>query len=363
MPTYTSTSGFTRELSKKIDKTKEARNGEGIYKRRNRRTYRVVMHLTTYLKLLNTNPNRLNLYADGYAVRLRPDEYFDENGHRNKKLPTSIELGKNAFIYFKSIGSWKTYYKFCKNFKEVVELTTTPNQNNLFDSWIGEYCNYIKNTQPQKVSLICTTDYDGKKKEVKNLLKELIDNKTTLFEKDGNNNFSIPAQAGLGNYDYDYASADEIEHVRYQMAYLIYKVPGMKKELEEQTGFSSDKIDACENHVINYCKKNNLLNFQVLASINAWDLHKNVPICPLCKSEITAKEFFTTIDQDEGREEEDNTQSSIELMHIEPLRAGEFNHRTYNLGWGHKHCNIIQGPSSISETLEKLKRILQNNGM
>ena len=73
MPTYTSTSGFTRELSKKIDKTKEARNGEGIYKRRNRRTYRVVMHLSTYLKLLNTNPKRLNLYAEGYAIRLRPE--------------------------------------------------------------------------------------------------------------------------------------------------------------------------------------------------------------------------------------------------------------------------------------------------
>ena len=38
----------------------------------------------------------------------------------------------------------KTYNKFCKNFREVVELTTTPNQSNLFDSWIGEYCNYIK---------------------------------------------------------------------------------------------------------------------------------------------------------------------------------------------------------------------------
>ena len=189
----------------------------------------------------------------------------------------------------------------------------------------------------------------------------MVDNKITLFEKDNKGNFTIPAQAGLGNYDYDYASADEIEHVRYQMAYLIYKVPGMKKELQEQTGFSADKIFACEKHVTNYCNKNNLLNFKLLASINAWDIDKNVPICPLCKFELTAKEFFTTIDQDEGREEEDNTQSSIELMHIVPLKAGEFNHRTYNLGWGHKHCNIIQGPDSIAETLNKLKVILRNN--
>jgi len=110
-------------------------------------------------------------------------------------------------------------------------------------------------------------------------------------------------------------------------------------------------------------KKENLIDFKKLAEIKAWDTTKNLPICPLCKNKITAAELFAGIEQDEGREEEDNTQSAIELMHIKPLKPGEFNHCAYNLGWGHKHCNIIQGSASIDETLQKLKIILQSNGM
>mgnify|MGYP001256296801 CR=1 FL=1 len=40
-----------------------------------------------------------------------------------------------------------------------------------------------------------------------------------------------------------------------------------------------------------------------------------------------------------------------------------FNHRTYNLGWGHMHCNAIQSDNTIDETLEELKRILKNNNI
>ena len=47
-------------------------------------------------------------------------------------------------------------------------------------------------------------------------------------------------------------------------------------------------------------------------------------------------------------------------MHIEALAPGKFNHHTYNLGWGHKHCNTIQGQYSINETLNNIKRILKN---
>ncbi|GFO97836.1 uncharacterized protein ig2599ANME_2047 [groundwater metagenome] len=42
------TDAFPDVLKKKIDKTAEARGGDGIYKRRNSRTYRVIMHLNTY---------------------------------------------------------------------------------------------------------------------------------------------------------------------------------------------------------------------------------------------------------------------------------------------------------------------------
>jgi len=356
------TSGFTKELKKKIDKTKEARNGDGIFKRRNRRNYRVVMQLSTYNKITSQNKSLLDKYEDGFAVRVKPEEYFEDDGNKKVDFPSTLELGHNAFIYFKTIEQWNKFHKFCSNFREVVELKTQPDRNNVFDSWIGEYCSYIKNTKQQKVSLICSTKYKGKSKDVEKLKEEMIEEERSLTYKK-NKNVDFPAQAGLGNYEYDYTSKNEIKNVCYQMSYLIYQVQGMKDKLLELMKFPKDKIENFQKHVEDYCNKNNLLNFQRLSAINAWNFEKKCPICPLCKNVITAEEFFTDIEQDEGREEEDNTQTVIELMHIKPLLPGEFNHCTYNLGWGHKHCNIIQGNLSISETLDKLKDIVRSNGM
>jgi len=357
-----STSGFTEELKKKIDKTKEGRNGEGIYKRRNRRDYRVVMQLSTYKKICAQDKSILNKYKEGYAVRVRPEEYFKEDGNRQEDFPESLELGTDAFIYFKTITSWNLYHNFCSNLTEVVELKTKPDTKDIFASWTGHYCNYVKNSESPKVSIICSTTFTDKAEKVAEIKNKIIEQGLPL-DKNNVGQFILPDQAGLGNFDYDYASKEEIDNVRYQMAYLIYKVPNMKEELTNRTGFTKEKVDSCELAVENFCKKNNLLDFDRLSKIRAWNLSKSLPICPLCKKEITANEFFTDIEQDEGREEEDNTQTAIELMHIRPLKPGEFNHCTYNLAWGHKHCNIIQGNLSIDETLEKLKDIVSRNGM
>jgi hypothetical protein len=357
-----STSGFTDELKKKIDKTKEARNGEGVYKRRNRRDYRVVMQLSTYKKIYAQNKSILDKYEEGYAIRVKPEEYFQKNGSKQQDFPPSLQLGLNAFIYFKTITSWNIYNKFCSDFREVVELKTQPGKTDIFGSWIGDYCNYVKNSILSQLSLICSTSFEGKKKKVAEL-KEKIIKEGFALDKNNSGEYIFPDQAGLGNFDYDYASKEEINNVRYQMAYLIYKVPNMKKELKSRLGISEEQICRYENHVESYCEEKKLIDFTKLVSIKAWDESKNIPICPLCKNEITANEFFTDIEQDEGREEEDNTQTAIELMHIRPLKPGEFNHCTYNLGWGHKHCNIIQGNLSINETLDKLKAIMKSNGM
>lgn len=356
------TSGFTKELKKKIDKTREARNGDGIFKRRNRRDYRVIMRLVTYKKIYDQDRTLLDKYKDGFAVRVEPKEYFEIDGNKRSDFPTTLKLGYNAFIYFKTIESLDRYEKFVKNFSEVTELKTQPDKNNVFDSWVGEYCFYVLNTKPQKLSLICSTDYKSKSSDVKNRELEMI-KKNYSLNKDNNGKIIFPAQAGLGNYEYDYASKEEVQNVCYQMSYLIYKVRGMKQELQALTNSSEVEMNRYEKHVADYCEENGLNDFGRLASIKSWDLEKGHPICPLCKKEITTEDFFKDIEQDEGREEEDNTQTAIELMHIKPLTPGEFNHCTYNLGWGHKHCNMIQGNLSISETLKKLQDIVKSNGM
>jgi hypothetical protein len=40
---------------------------------------------------------------------------------------------------------------------------------------------------------------------------------------------------------------------------------------------------------------------------------------------------------------------------------GVFNHRPYNLGWGHHHCNVVVKASGIRATLRWMQEVLQRN--
>ena len=349
-------SAFDKRLKKKVNKTKEARQGAGIYKRRNRRDYRAIMHLSSYKNIVQKDKRILNQYGEGFVVLVKPDEYFEVNGDKKNSFPSELKLGVNSFIYFRLIQDWKKYGKFCGTFREVVELfTTRPDENFTKPLWIGEYAKEINNTNPKQVSLICQKDSKTKKQEVKKLKEKL---KTEGFEFDNQN---FPAQAGLGNYDFDYASKDEMNNVCYQMSYLILQVPGIKDLLvKEDNNLTLDIINKTEKHIKKYCEEKNLLDYNKLSNIGAWNVNKNYPICPLCKKKLDAEKFFEQAAQAAGREMDDNTQSEIVLMHVDALRAGEFNHRTFNLGWGHKHCNTIQADMSIEETISTLKDIIAN---
>ena len=355
---------ISEKFAKKINKTREARTGNGIYKRRNARDYRVIIFLDTYNEIIKNDPDKLNKYKRGYAVRINPKEYFDSDGSRRKDFPKSLELGKNSFLYFKDIKDWKSYGKFCNGFEEVVELST--NHSGQKRSWFGEYCKFINNTKPEKVSLICGSGYSKQRAADKKQLESKLLKK---LEKYGDlSNFEIdkkfPAQAGLGNFDYDYASRDEANNICDQLTYMALKIPGFKSTLKSQNDSITMKdINELEKRITKRCQDKNLLDFNKLSAVGAWDKINNCPICPLCKVKIRADEFLETASQVDGRKEEDNTRAEIVLMHIKALRPGEFNHRTYNLGWGHMHCNAIQSDMTIDEALAELKRILKKNNI
>jgi hypothetical protein len=355
---------FPQTLRKKLAKTTEARTGKGIYKRRNSRVYRVIMHLETYKRIIKDNPIFLKEFSNGYAVRVKPTEYFPE-----KSLPEGLVLGNNAFIYYKTAKDLRDF-PVDDNWTEVYELYTSNNSNKEGKEWVGEYAYFVSNTKPQRVSKICETG-TTLNKETEKWLKETY--KLTV----------VPQQAGLGNFDYDYCSKEEMKNIQYQLSYLILSVVGIEKALydlcidpEIQDSFDSEAvIEAIKGYSFfeafifkhkleleKYCEDNGLIDLDKLDKIRAWDLNTNQPICPLCRSTLDPKDFFETVNQVEGREEEDNTQSAIALMHIEALQPGKLNHRTYNLGWGHKHCNTIQADKDIEDVIEELKRILISNG-
>lgn len=362
------------KLTKRIDKTGEGRSGLEIYKRRNRRDYRVIIQYKIWNKLMEKSSYMLNEFKEGFAVLISPEEYFGDNyPNKSHNLNPKFILGETGFIYYSNDSEYNNY-PLLPSWKEVYEISTT---GSLFEkTWIGNYALNIKNSIPPKISTICGKYNNNKDKQ---FIYNFIQQKYPDIKK-------IPSQSGLGNYDYDYASKETIKDVKYQMLYLALcakeengtsffqylenhtsELKEEKKDIGEpyKTLFSNPKYSVlAENEFKRFekkCKDKNLLDFKELARIGAWDLKKHVPICPLCGKEIKPHEFFKSINQAEGREVSDNTQRDIVLMHIKALKPGELNHKPYNLGWGHHFCNTIQGDKDIEETIQALFEILENH--
>lgn len=363
---------FPYALKKKLDKTKEGRVGKGIYKRRNLRNYRVIMSYSTFVRLSKIGENELDKYENGYIVRIQPRQYF-EGGVKDDNR---IVLGENAFIYYKSIHDYRQYPPK-EEWKQVAELYTSSEKIEDKPEWIGEYATFIQNTKPQITSHIC-----GKSKNVFNN-ETKKDYMNRIKEKYRPDDKKIPQQAGIGNFDYDYCTNKEMDLVILQLSYLIMTVPGMDEQLiayykefgeeakfgnkavsllelddDKYKEFYQDKLDKLEKA----CYEYDLLNKEQLKNIRAISQNEDfLPVCPLCLETLNSAEFLEIADQVEGREEEDNTRSKIALMHVNALRPGEFNHRTYNLAWGHRMCNTIQEDMSLEETLKLLDNIVENN--
>jgi hypothetical protein len=45
------------------------------------------------------------------------------------------------------------------------------------------------------------------------------------------------------------------------------------------------------------------------------------------------------------------------------LRYGELNHRPYNLGWGHHHCNVVVKDAGIDETIGWMRSVVERNDL
>jgi hypothetical protein len=81
----------------------------------------------------------------------------------------------------------------------------------------------------------------------------------------------------------------------------------------------------------------------------------------LCLEELPSQGFFSRMEQAEGRVVPDLTITQLNLFHIAELRVGALNHRPYNVGWGHHHCNVVVKDSGISKTLEWMRDVLNRN--
>ena len=356
--------GFPKSIEKKLDKTKEGRQGDPLYKRRNgRHSTRSLMLLSTFLKL---NSEDLRKYNNGYIVVLSPEEYFDSESHdRSTNLDKRIQIGENAIIYYQNDIMWGKFNPLVlEGWEQVVEKSSK------IGDWSGHFAVNITNAQEKKLSYIVRKD----QKKSANVFNWMPSN---IADVSPRVNSGLGGK-GLGNYDFDHCDEKEIEKILFQLSFLIWNTKNIDNYLIDLYKSSPTKwstaqiaeiekigiqqwIKNCKKNVIKFVDKNDLNNKNLLSKNRITNL--DMVVCPLCLVPIEADELTRVVQQDSGRESSQQTITEIVLMHIKPLFPGKFHHATYNLGWGHKHCNTIQENMSIEETLEKLKEILSRNNM
>jgi len=356
--------GFTKSMVKKLTKTKEGRQGDPLYKRRNSRESRVLIQYEMFKKL---DEDHLNKYERGYVVVLTPKEYFESKNTPKTDLDPKIELGKNAIVYYQLDDDDWDNLPIQDDWIQVVEKTSAK------DDWTGHFAVNITNANETKKSFIVRKK--GENKVDHDNYKWMADDLKDLGDRVN----SDLGGKGLGNYDFDYCDEDTLEKTLFQLAYYFWKMDGIDNFLNEEyasgKGFGrygeinkhnktksefKDWLKESQKRVENYVKKHKLDDMKKLEENRIFRDGKVV--CPLCLQPMKAKDLTSVIEQDLGRASAGQTITSIVLMHIDPLRPGEFNHTTFNLGWGHKWCNTIQENLQINETLDEIAKILESNG-
>lgn len=166
---------------------------------------------------------------------------------------------------------------------------------------------------------------------------------------------------GAGIRVYEYADDATIKASKIQLEFLFWSCKDVDN-LIAQKKLDKEQVNKRIAFVKSEAHKLKLDDIIKLVKARIVD-DNGYTICPLCLKHISAIGFCDKILQAEGREVPDLTVTEVSLFHIQELRTGEFNHRPYNLGWGHHHCNVVVKDAGIQPTLEWMKDVLKRNKM
>ena len=309
-----------KPVNTKLYKTGQTRGADDdvIYQNRVKRNSTVLIPYSEF-EQCRISPSKDGKFENGFIVLLKPEEFF------NKKIEAELKkkglvLGKNMLVFYETREQYKNF-PIKKSWKPAKSRTSPLG---------GEY-----------VARIPSTTEEGQEKIIA-----------------GFNSLKLK---GAGIRVYEYADDDTIKACKLQLEFLFWscfdiedfmKACGKEEEAVLRTRMQKVKIEAAKKGLadMNKLQKERIVN------------EKGFTICPLCLKPISALEFASKMVQAKGREVPDLTVTNISLFHIHELRTGEFNHRTYNLGWGHHHCNVTVADKGVQGTLEWMKDVLTANG-
>lgn len=309
---------FPNLVTRKIYKTCQTRGADDdvIYQNRVKRNSTVLIPLDVWdrWEYIRKEP-----FESGYIVIISPAEAAEISNR------SDLEIGRNTLVFYQTRAEWKQYPPEQYGW---VPATSRPTQES-------------QNLGGHFVARVPGTTASGEAEKAIRL------------------GYSTKELKGAGIRFYEYANEETIEHTKEQLQYLFYCCYDVEDFLQA-CGNDKSSLKSEIAKFKQYIKAKGLGDDELLKKNRILDSDGHL-VCPFCLEKISATNFAKIMGQAEGRNVPDMTVTEVNLFHIEELKAERFNHRPYNLGWGHHHCNVVVKDSGIEPTLAWISSVLKRN--
>ena len=259
-------------------------------------------------------------YENGHIVLVPPSWYFEQDDPDAALAAQGLQLGVNALVFYERRSDW---------------LLNPPDQQgwtvptSRLDPLGGEYVARVAGT----------TAADGGGRV--------------------NVGFTTTAMKGAGIRVYEYAPLGVLQETRLQLEALLWLCRDAILVVAE-SGMSPGDAQRRAAAILDRAAAAGLLDRERLRQARMINAAGHT-VCPLCLEELSPLGFVSRVVQAEGREVHDLAITEVSLFHIEELRVGRLNHRAYNLGWGHHHCNAVARDHGIDPTIAWMRGVLARN--
>ena len=304
-------------IQEKLKKTGYTRGADDdvIYQNRVSRNSTVLIPFQEF-NLCRQAPTRNGVFEKGFIVLIKPEDYFNP---ANEEIIANqgLSLGDNLLVFYETRKQWQDY--------QPLPDWTIPNSRN--NPLGGQY-----------VARIPATIAEGDDRIIKG--------------------YNVTALKGAGIRVYEYADKETTTRCKIQLEYEFWQCADIEEFISHSP--HAEELRAKKATIEQQAREQGLADTNRLIRARILD-REGFTICPLCLKRISALGFGDKLQQAEGRDVPDLTVTEVSLFHIRELRTGEFNHRPYNLGWGHHHCNVVVKDSGIQETLEWMRAVIRAN--
>lgn len=310
-------------LGLKIAKTGQTRGADNdvIYQNRVNRSNTVLIPYEYWEKCAEPKDGTAS-YEKGYIVLLSPTKYFGNPKITEELAAKGLVVGTNALVSFETREEWDA------NNPETLGWPVA-----------------TKRIAPLGGNYIARVPARTMKDRAK--AKKVI------------SGFHKTKPKGAGIRVFEYANKATITKCRLQLEALFWLCEDSDKVVVSN-GMKAEDAATRKAAILAQCKEAGLLDAERLLEARILNAQQNT-ICPLCLEKLLGQEFFNRMEQAEGRNVPDLTVTQVNLFHIQELKTGFLNHRPYNVGWGHHHCNVVVKDYGIPKTLIWMRNVVERN--